>query len=150
MISTLLRAAALVAALMATPAAAESWRLAAANDGAVMFVDTDSQSQRGEAIYVTIMTVALPQTTGDWDQSIIRREIDCRNSRSAMLDRSFYERGRLISSTSTREAAVTHGPDTMMRGVLEAVCGYRTYESGPVADPYNAGLAVLRGTGARK
>jgi hypothetical protein len=141
--------AALVASLT-TPAAAEAWRLAASGDNAVMFVDTDSQSQRGETIWVTVMTIASAQVATDWDQSIIRREIDCRGSRSTMLDRSFFLRGRLTSNASNREPADTHAPGTMMRGVLEAACGLRAYDSGPVADPYREGLAMLRSGSGRK
>jgi hypothetical protein len=146
----MLWAATLIAGTLTTPAAAEAWRLAASNDGAAMFVDTDSQSQRGEVIWVTVMTVALPQNTNDWDQSIIRREIDCRGSRSSMMERSFFLRGRMISTERNREPADTHAPGSMMRGVLEAACGLRAYDSGPVADPYSAGMAMLRGGGGRK
>ena len=49
---------------------------------AVMLVDTDSLERRGNMVLVTVMTVAPPQRAGEWDRSVIRREIDCAGSRS--------------------------------------------------------------------
>jgi hypothetical protein len=146
----MMTAAVVAAATIATPAAAESWRVAAANDGAMMFVDTDSITRRGDMVWVVVMTVALPTQAGDWDQSVIRREIDCRNSRSTMLERSFYDRGRLISSARNREPQDTHSAQSMMGGVVQVACGQRTYQSDAVADPYSAGMAALRGSTGRK
>ncbi len=134
-------AAALLGA--ATPAAAEAWRLAAQNDNAVMLVDADSVQVRGSIIYATVMTVARPQQTGDWDQSIIRREIDCGRGQSAMMERRFFDRGRLVEQNTDRLAPDAHGPGSMMRGVLDTVCGRRDYLSTPVADPYRYGWGLI-------
>jgi hypothetical protein len=142
--------AAIAALLIGSPAAAEAWYQAASNSAAVMYVDTDSRSVRGDTIWVTVMTVALPQAVNDWDQSIIRREISCRNGTSSMMARTFYRQGRAISSASNREPADSHAPGSMMRGVLEAVCGYRTYDAGPIRNPYAAAMTQLRGSGGRK
>ncbi len=136
-------AAAMACAMVAAPAAAEAWRVAAQNDGAVMLVDTDSLERRGNMVLVTVMTVAPPQRAGEWDRSVIRREIDCAGSRSSMLERRFFRGSIQISHATNREPADNHTTESMMGGVLRAACGTRDYQSGVVGDPIATAWGML-------
>lgn len=136
--------AAILAVGFATPAAAEAWRVAAASNLAIMMVDTDSISRRGNTVFATVITIAPPQSANDWDRSVIRREIDCANGRSAMLERAFYRGNRLISRETAREPFDNHAAASMMGGVLQTVCGSRDYQSAVLSDPVGTAWAMLR------
>lgn len=110
-----------------------------------MLVDTDSIIRRGDTVFAVITTVATPQVASDWDRSVIRREIDCANSRSAMLERAFYRGSTLISREVAREPFDTHMNGSMMGGVLLTICGRREYLSGVLSDPIGSAWAMLRG-----
>jgi hypothetical protein len=146
----MIMAAALAAAAVPTAAAAESWRLAASNDGAMMFVDTDSQQRTGNNMRIVVMTVALPDRPGDWDRSVILREIDCRGGRSAMLESSFFDGPRLIETNRRRTPMEAHRSGSMIGGVVQVACGQAPYESDVIPDPYSAAMAALRPAVSRK
>jgi hypothetical protein len=136
--------AAVMAAMVATPAAAESWRLTAENDDTVMFVDTDSVRRDGDRVRVVTMTVVLPARPGEFDRVVAAMDINCSASRYTVVEASMYDGSRLLDSTRTPWPERTLTPNTIINDTAQSACGRRDYISDVIADPYAAAMARLR------
>jgi hypothetical protein len=137
-------AAAMMAAMVASPAAAESWRQSASNDNSFMFIDTDSMRRDGAMVRAVTMTVVLPDRAGAFDRVVTTLEINCSALRSVVMEARFFAGSRLIESSSNPwpERPVTRG--TIIGDTVQVACGQLDYQSGVVADPYAAAMARLR------
>jgi len=134
--------AAAAAMLLFTAAQApdEQWRVAALGGDApnrtVFFVDAARVERSGDRVRFWTQTIMeSPPEPGAFDRSVILREGDCLAMSSAMLDSFFYANGRLIEQDSDRGESAVHPADSMMAGVMEAVCGSSDYSSEPIDDP---------------
>ena len=125
---------------MAAQAPDEQWRVAALGGDApnrtVFFVDAARVERSGDRVRFWTQTIMeSPPEPGAFDRSVILREGDCSAMSSAMLDSFFYANGRLIEEDRERGEATVHPADSMMAGVMEAVCGSSDYSSEPIDDP---------------
>lgn len=127
-------------ALAADPAAAAQWRLAAMSgerpDRMVFFVDAESIRREGDDVRFWTQTIVERATSAqDWDRSVTYRHGSCVDSSSAIVQNSFYNAGRLLETDGEARPRVFHQPDSVMYGVMQAVCGREAWASDPVADP---------------
>ena len=120
-------------------AAAAEWRLAAfggqAPDRQAYFVDATSVVRNGDSVRFWTQTIAESVGDGDWDRSLTLREGSCSALSSAVVQNSFYRSGRLVDADTERQQSIVHAPETMMEGVMLAVCGREAYLSEAVGDP---------------
>jgi hypothetical protein len=129
--------AAVVALSAAQPAWAESWRVVGyggeAPLRAVFLVDTDSIVRQGDTVRFRSSTVwESYEDDNDFNKSITQRLGDCSTKASAILINDLFADGNLLRTDDESGEMITHGPDSLMRGVLDAVCGDAGYESDAV------------------
>jgi hypothetical protein len=135
--SLLLAATALIAA---SPAAAQTWRIASTGGTApgrsVYFVDLSSIQRTGSTVIFTTSTIFEGITADrDWDRSVTKRKGDCTAKSSQILQNTFFDGGTEIDSSDEPGNMIVHGENSIMRGVLDAVCGDGTYDGAVVANP---------------
>jgi hypothetical protein len=93
--SLLLAATALIAA---SPAAAQTWRIASTGGTApgrsVYFVDLSSIQRTGSTVIFTTSTIFEGITADrDWDRSVTKRKGDCTAKSSQILQNTFFDGG---------------------------------------------------------
>ena len=133
-------AAALFSLVAAPPAWAGQWRVAAmsgeAPDRIVFLVDAGSIARDGDEVrFWTQTIVERPENEQDWDRSVTFRQGSCRDSATAILQNSFYNAGRELETDRTARPLVFHQPESLMYGVMQAVCGREAWVTDPVEDP---------------
>jgi hypothetical protein len=138
--SMLLPALALIAA---SPAAAQTWRIAGeggeAPNRSVYLLDSSSIQRNGATVKFRTSTVFESLTADrDWDNSVTWRQGSCIDMASQVIDNNFYSGTSLLQHDTQVQNMVTHGPTSIMRGVLDIACGTGDYESGVVGDRYTA------------
>ena len=129
-----------LAAFAATPAMAGQWRVAAmtgeAPDRIVFLVDVESLSRTADSVRFWTQTIVERSTDAqDWDRSVTFRQGNCADSSSAILQNSFYRSGRELETDRTARPPVLHQPDSVMHGVMRAVCGREPWVTDAVEDP---------------
>lgn len=124
----------------AAPAAAESWRYVA--DGgdsptrAAFLVDTDSISRSIGTLRFRSMTVWESYEDGnDFNSSITERRVDCNAKSGAIVSNSYYADGELVATEEGSNEMAVFGAASLMRSVLDAVCGDADYVTDALADP---------------
>lgn len=137
--------------LAASPAAAQSWRMAGyggqAPDRSVYIVDTDSISRIGDTVRFKTSTIwEIFEPDRDFNRSITQREGSCATKSSAIVTNNFYADGKLVSQQTTRGQMVTHGANSLMRAVMDAVCGDDSYETDVLVDAEATVRAWLKNT----
>ncbi len=136
------------ALFVAGPAAAESWRMAGyggeAPQRSVYLVDTDSISRIGDTVRFRSSTIWESFTPDrDFNKSITTREASCGQKSSLIVTNSFYADGVLVSTDDNRGTMITHAANSLMRGVLDAVCGDGSYDTDKLPDAEAAVRAWL-------
>ena len=130
-------------------AAQPQWRVAAVGGDAphrtVFFVDAANVEREGDTVRFWTQTILEePVQGGTFDRSVVLREGDCRAMASAMVRRIFYLNGTLAENDDDRGETTPHPHDSMMGGVMEAVCGKSDYASPPVPDPEGTTRSAFR------
>lgn len=133
----------LLLALTAAAPPADGWRIADTGgskpDRSAYFIDSYSVVRSGETVRFRTSTIFENLTDDrDWDRSITTREGNCTTKSSAIVENRIYAKGVLIDTMTTRGDTVTHGPQSLMRAVLNMVCGDEAYGGPVVADPLAA------------
>ena len=128
----------------AQPAAADNWRMSGyggdAPQRAVYVVDTDSVVRDGDTVRFRTSTVWESYTDGrDFNKSVTQRQGSCSAKSSKIVVNSLYADGTLIDVDDAAGEVISHGPESIMRSVLEAVCGEADYETETI-DDYEAAL----------
>lgn len=132
----------------AAPLPADGWRMAdtggSGADRSAYFIDSYSVVRSGETVRFRTSTIFENITQErDWDRSITTREGNCTTKSSTIVENRIYARGALIETVTTRGNTVTHGPESLMRAVLNMVCGDEAYGGPVVADPVAAARAAF-------
>lgn len=132
----------ILAAALAANAQAPStdWRLAATGGESpqrmAYFVEEASVRRDGDSVRFWTQTVMeSPLDESDWDRSVTLRQGSCRDGSSAIVQNSYYYRGRFLETTRSGERPIVHQPGSMMEGVLDIVCGRADYLSASTPDP---------------
>lgn len=128
----------------AQPAWAESWRMTGYGGDppqrAVYVVDTESIVRDGDTVRFRTSTVWESYADGrDFNKSVTQRSGSCSGKASRIVVNSLYANGSLIDVDDTGGEMITHGPDSIMHSVLDAVCGEASYETEALPD-YEATL----------
>lgn len=124
----------------ATPATAGQWRVAAMSgerpDRIVFLVDVESLRREGDSVRFWTQTIVERATNEqDWDRSVTFRRGNCADGSTAILQNSFYNSSRELETDRTERPVVYHQPDSVMYGVMQAVCGREAYVTDPVENP---------------
>ena len=130
----------LLALTGATPAFAQSWRVASLSgekpDRTVYLLDADSIARSGDTVRFTTQSVFEKLTdTRDFDRSVTRREGNCTTMSSAIVENSYYAGGSYQNNDTTRGNMIAHKENTIMYSVLAQACGKKAMEQGVVANP---------------
>ncbi len=132
---------ALAALLVPQAAWADNWRMAAYSGTDMQqqlayFVDIDSIQRTGTKITFNSQTIYQALTDArDFDRSVIKREADCANMSTRMLDSNFYAAGKFLGNESGAGDFVTAKTGTVLETMLNVACGRGDYRSPVVADP---------------
>ena len=128
----------LVAALaaVASPTAAEEWRLIGATRDFTSAIDTTSVAGPASAKRAWTMRVYRDRQTGGFDYALIQREFDCVRKTSTMTAFAAYERGDVfVARDQTRGSADVVVPSSMASLELAAACdGASSEAAGPFAN----------------
>ncbi len=131
-----------IGSLAALPASAQQWQVAKSSghapDRAVYLVDTASIAHAGDQVRFRTMTVwEQPTSKGDiaYNRSITDRQADCARHGTAILANSYYLSGQLTASEEIDGAIQPHEPGSVMRAVVDLVCGTGSYQTRPLGDP---------------
>jgi hypothetical protein len=135
---------AVVALCAAQPAWAESWRVAGfggdAPQRAIYVVDTDSIVRDGDTVRFRTSTVWEGFVEGrDFNKSVTQRQGSCSTKSSKIIVNNLYANGQLTDVDDAPGDMITHAADSLMRGVLDIVCGDAAYETDAITD-YEATL----------
>ena len=132
--------AAILVASMATPAAAAQWRVASWGGDrpqrSVFLVDVETLRREGDTVHFWTQTILeSPPSDQDWNRSVTYRRGSCADNSTAILQNSFFNAGRQIDTENEPRPAVVHQRDSVMFGVMQAVCGREAWLTEPVGDP---------------
>lgn len=120
-------------------ATAQSWRLAAYSTEApqmAYFVDVDSVRRNGYIVTFKQQTIyEATSPTRDFDRSMLTRQADCSQMTSLMRDSSFYVRGTYLDTEAGPSDPTIAKPGSVLRTMLDTVCGRGNYFSEVVANP---------------
>ena len=139
----------IVAFAAATPAGAQSWRIAAkagqSPNRAVYLVDASTIRRAGDAVRFTTQSVfEQVNEARDFDRSLTVRDGSCSQHSSAIVQNSYYLAGTLLDTTANLQPPVVHEPETVLYGVIDTVCGLGEYESEATTDPEGTARAWFR------
>ncbi|WP_109808700.1 surface-adhesin E family protein [Sphingosinithalassobacter portus] len=131
-----------IGSLAALPASAQQWQVAKSSghapDRAVYLVDTASITREGDHVRFRSMTVwEQPTSNGeiDYNRSVTDREANCPRHATAILTNSYYLNGQLTASEEFDGTIQAHEPGSVMRAVVDLVCGTGSYQTRPLGDP---------------
>ena len=123
-------------AMIASPAAAQSWQRIASNDDTVGYVDGDSIRNQGNLRQVRAFFVFSEPLDGRVLASTVQYEFDCGRSQFRSIEYSYFDlEGRLIRTepSETIDEFETAPQGSISEALIESVCLGQAGEA--VADP---------------
>ena len=131
---------ALAATVAATPALADTWRLAStgnteAPDRADYYINTDSVRRDGDFVNFTTMSVYEQIGSRGYNRAVVQQRGNCASMSSQSLLYNFYAGARLVATDNKSIDWTTHREGSIAYGILLTACGKRPYRGDPTSDP---------------